>query len=90
MNIYEQEIVAVVERLAEKSAYGGVLTVEEILELTQLIDIRTSLLFQLRDQVILSQNVIQELSAELENADLAMEDMDDFIGKLRYTLDSAR
>ena len=90
MNIYEQEIITVLSRIANKVEHAQILSQEDLLELRQLVNLRTELLIQLRDQVIISDTVIKDLISELESADLTMEDMDDFIGSLRYKLESTR
>jgi len=88
VNIYEQEINYALEHLATKVTNGVSLAEADILGLAQLVDTRTTLLVQLRDQVIASENAIQSLISDLESADLAIDDMDDFIGTLRHKFES--
>jgi hypothetical protein len=88
--LYEQEIADALGNVATKVGSGQVPSEDDIIMLAQLVDIRTTLLYQLRDQVMASESIIQELISDLETADLTMEDMDDFIGKLRNALEAAR
>ena len=79
MNIFEQEITYALEKIADKTANGDVAAIEDIISVAQLVDARTALLVQLREQIMMAEMTIQKLTSELETAGHDMEDMYDII-----------